>query len=141
MNDLDAPVSLAAQGRGPARHGGIVMPEGQQVPPKFAAGLAIQFVINGDVTSIHCSPQAGPVAVAGPHGIATGGQAVQAGRDAATAGQHVAAARAEDVPSKEGWWARLRKRGVAVALATIIGAIAAVVATAVAICVWVGWTP
>jgi hypothetical protein len=132
------------------------MPEGQQMPPKFPTGLAIQFVINGDVTSIHYSPQtgagdgtnvtigglgAGPVAVVGAHGIATGGQVVQAGRDAAKAGQHAAAARAEDVPSKEGWWARLRKRGVVVALATIIGAIAAVAGTAVAICVWVGWTP
>jgi hypothetical protein len=132
------------------------MPEGQQVPPTFPAGLAIQFVINGDVTSIHYSPQtgaddgtnvtigglgAGPVAVVGAHGIATGGQAVQADRDAAKSGQHAAAARAEDVPSKEGWWARLRKRGVVVSFATIIGAIAAVAGTAVAICVWVGWTP
>jgi hypothetical protein len=133
-----------------------VIPEGQQVPPELAAGLAIQFVINGDVTSIHYSPQtaaadgtnvtvggpgAGPVAVAGAHGSATGGQAVQAGRDAATAGQHAAAARAQDLPSKEGWWARLRKRGVVVAFAIIVGAIAAVVGSAVAICVWVGWTP
>ena len=73
------------------------MPEGQQVPPELAAGLAIQFVINGDVTSIHYSPQtaagdgtnvtvrgpgAGAAAVAGAHGSTTGGQAVQAGRDA-----------------------------------------------------------
>src|SRR5271168_4455336 len=101
------------------------MPEGQQVPPALPDGLAIQFVINGDVTSIHYSPQtaagdgtnvtatgpgAGPVAVAGARGSATGGQAVKAGRDAANAGQHAAAARAQDPPTKEGWWARLRKR-------------------------------
>jgi hypothetical protein len=128
------------------------MPERRRVPPELAPGLAIQFVINGDVTSIHYSPQTaaddgtnvsaggpgtGPVAVVGAHG----GQAMQAGRDAVTAGQNAAAARAEDPASKEGWWARLRKRGAVVALATIIGAIAAVVGTTVAICVWVGWTP
>jgi len=148
MNDPDAPVSLAAQGRGPARQGGIVMPEGQQVPSGLTAGLAIQFVINGDVTSINYSPQtaagdgsvtvgglgAASVAVAGAHGSATGGQAVQAGRDAA-------AARAEDLPSRESWWARLRKRGLFVALATVVGAIATVVGTAAAICAWVGWIP
>ena len=132
------------------------MPEGQHVPPALAAGLAIQFVINGDVTSIHYSPQtadgdgtnvtvggpgAGPVAVAGTRGSATGGQAVKAGRDAAIAGQHAAAARAQDPPTKEDWWARLRKRGVVVAFAIIVGAIAAVVGSSVAICVWVGWTP
>lgn len=149
MNDSDAPVSLAAQGRSPAREGGIVMPEGKQAPSGLAAGPAIQFVINGDVTSINYSPQtavgdginvtvgglrAAPVAVAGAHGSATGGQAVQAGRDAAAAEQQAAAARAEDLPSRESWWARLRKRGLVVALATIVGAIAA-------ICAWVGWTP
>jgi len=42
---------------------------------------------------------------------------------------------------KEGWWARLLKRGAVVAFATIIGAVAAVVGTAVGICVWTGWTP
>jgi hypothetical protein len=149
MNDPNAPVSLAAQGQGPTRQGGIVMPEGQQVPSGLVVGLAIQFVINGDVTSINCCPQtaagdgtnvtvgglgAAAVAVAGAHGSATGGQAVQAGRDAA-------AARAEDLPSRESWWARLRKRGLFVVLATIIGAIATVVGTAAAICALVGWTP
>jgi len=84
------------------------------VPP---ASLAIQLVINGDVTSIHCSPQ-----------TAADGQAMQADRDVAMTGQRTAAA-------------RLRKRGVIVALSIIVGAIAAVVGTAVAICVWVGWTP
>ena len=54
---VQAQVLAAPQGRRPARQGGIVMPEGQQVPPELAVGLAIQFVINGDVTSIHYSPQ------------------------------------------------------------------------------------
>jgi hypothetical protein len=121
-----------------------VTPEGQPVPPRLAAGLAIQFVINGNGTLIHCSPQsaaagginvtAGPVTVDDAHRSATGGQAVQADRDATVA-------RAEDQPCKEGWWARLRERGMVVAIATIVGAFAAIVGTAVAICAWVGWTP
>jgi hypothetical protein len=132
------------------------MPEGQQVPSGLTVGLAIQLVINGDVTSINCSPQTAvgdginvtvgglgvaSVTVAGAQGSATGGQAVQAGRDATAAEQQAAAARAEDLPSRESWWARLRKRGLVVTLSTIVGAIATVVGTAVAICVWVGWTP
>jgi hypothetical protein len=156
MHAPDAPGSPAAQGRGPARLGGMVMPEGQQVLSGPAAGLAIQFVINGNVTSINYSPQtaagdginvtvggmgAAPVAVAGAYGSATGGHAVQAGRDAAAAQQQAAAARAEDPPSRENWWACLRKRGLVVALATIVGAIATVVGTAAAICAWIGWTP
>ena len=120
-------------------------PEGQPVPPRLAAGLAVQFVINGNGTLIHCSPQSaaagginvtagGPVTVGDAHGSATGGQAVQAGRAATVA-------HAEDQPSKEGWWARLRERGMIVAIATIVGAFAAIVGAAVAICAWVGWTP
>lgn len=155
ITDPDAQGNPAVGGRGPAPQGGIVMPEGQQVPPGLAAALAI-FVINGDVTSINYSPQtaaddginvtvggmgAAPVAVAGTNGSATGGQAVQADRDAVAAQQQVAAAHAEDPPSRESWWARLRKRGLVVALATIVGAIATVVGTAAAICAWIGWTP
>jgi len=113
-------------------------PESQ--PPKLA-GLAIQFIINGDGTSIHYSPQSavgagtnvaadGPVTVAGAHGSHT----VQAGRDAT-------AACPEDQPPEKGWWARLRERGMMVAIATIIGAIAVVIGTVVAICTWIGWTP
>jgi len=109
----------------------------------------------------------GPVTVSGAHGSAIGsqtasgansslvgsqaanganssvlsGQAVQAGHDAVSAGRDVTIPSAEDQPVKEGWWARLRKRGVVVAFAIIIGAIAAVVGTAVGICVWIGWTP
>jgi len=110
-----------------------VTPEDQPVPPKLPAGVAIQFVINGNGTSIHYSPQnaaTGPVAAVG----APGSRSVQAGGDAT-------AARADDQSPKDGWWARLRKRGIVVAIATIVGAIAAVIATAVAICAWAGWTP
>ncbi len=127
-------------------------PEDQQVPPKLAADQAIQFVINGNGTSIHYSPQstagggtnltisgpaAGPTTVAGAHD----GHAVKADRDALTTGRDVAVPPVGDPPSEESWWTRLRKRGVVVTLATIIGAIAVVIGTAVAIFTWLGWTP
>lgn len=111
---------------------------------------------------------AGPVTVSGVHSSAIGsqtasganssvvgiqaanganssvlsGQAVQAGHDAVSAGRDATTiTSAENQPVKEGWWARLRKRGVVVAFAIIIGAIATVVGTVVGICVWIGWTP
>jgi hypothetical protein len=66
---------------------------------------------------------------------------VQAGHDAAVTGQDATITGAEDQAVKEGWWARLRKRGAVVAFATIIGAIAAVAGTVVGVCVWIGWKP
>jgi len=127
-------------------------------------------VITGDRTTIYYNSQhaadddtnvtvdggsaPGPVTVSGGHGSAIGSQtasganssvvgtqAVQAGHDAVTAGQDATMASATDQPVKEGWWARLRKRGMFVAFATIIGAIAGVVGTAVGIAVWIGWKP
>lgn len=119
-------------------------PESRPESP-LLAGLAIHFVINGDGASIHYTPQsaadggvnvntAGPATVAGMLGRATTGQSVHAGHDATVA-------RAGDHPSEKGWWARLRERGVVVTIAIIIGAITAVIGTAVAICTWAGWTP
>jgi hypothetical protein len=70
-----------------------------------------------------------------------GGQAVQTGHDTVSAGQDATITSATDQPAKEGWWARLRKRGVVVAFATILGAIAAVIGTVVGIAVWIGWKP
>jgi hypothetical protein len=117
----------------------------ESLPPPKLAALAIQFIINGDGTSIHCSPQSaaaegtnvtvgGPVTAADAHGSAADSHAVQASQDAT-------AARAEDQPYKKSWWARLRERGMIVAIATIIGAIAAVIGTTAAVCAWIGWTP
>jgi hypothetical protein len=71
----------------------------------------------------------------------TGGQSVQAGRDAATAGQDVAVPGATEQPVKEGWWARLRKRGAVVAFATVIGSLAGVAGAVIAIMVAAGWKP
>jgi hypothetical protein len=50
-------------------------------------------------------------------------------------------ARAACQPPEKGWWARLRERGAVATIAIIIGAIATVVGTAVAICAWTGWIP
>ena len=83
----------------------------------------------------------GPVTASGQGGSATGGQSAQAGRDASVAGRDAGSAPAEGKPAKEGWWARLRKRGMIVAFATIAGAIAAVIAAIIAVCAWTGWTP
>jgi hypothetical protein len=128
-------------------------PQDQDVPDKTAADQAVQFVVTGKRPVINYTVQraadggtnvavnsgdkAGPVTVSGAHGSVVGGQAVQAGRDAFTAGQGAAMPGAVD----QGWWARLRKRGAVVAFSTIIGAIAVVVGTAVGIFVWIGWTP
>ena len=69
------------------------------------------------------------------------GQAVQAGRDVAAAGQDVTLTGASDQPVKEGFWARLRKRGLIVSFAIIVGAIAAVAGVVVAILIAAGWKP
>ena len=63
----------------------------------------------------------------------TGVQSTRAGRDAATAGRDAVVPSAGEQPVKEGWWARLRKRGAVAAFATIIGALAGVAGVVVAI--------
>jgi hypothetical protein len=71
----------------------------------------------------------------------TGVQSTRAGRDAATAGRDGVVPSAGEQPVKEGWWARLRKRGAVVAFATIIGALAGVAGVVVAIMIAAGWKP
>lgn len=145
-------------------------PQGQEVPDKLAADQAVQFVITGDRATINYSPQhagdggtnvsvtdatiPGSVTVSGAHGSAigsqnasgpnssvVGSQSAQAGHDTVTAGRDATVEGTKGQAVKEGWWARLRKRGAVVAFATIIGAIAAVAGTIVGVCVWLGWTP
>lgn len=70
----------------------------------------------------------------GAHGSAADAQAAQAGRDATVA-------RAGDQHPEKGRLTRLRERGMIVAFATIIGAIAVVIGTIVTVCAWMGWTP
>jgi len=123
-----------------------------------------QHATNGGTNvKVDGGPASGPVTVSGAHGSAIGSQtasgpnssvvgsqtangadssvvgglAVQAGHDAVTAGQDATITNATDQPVKEGWWARLRKRGVVVSLAIIITAIAAVVGIAISL----GWKP
>ena len=121
----------------------------------------------GTNVTVNSESAAGPVTVSGTHGSAIGrqtasganssvvgsqdasgtessvfvGQAVQAGRDTVTAGQDAAVSGPGEQPVKEGWWARLRKRGAVVAFATIITAIAGVAAVVIAILVASGWKP
>ena len=71
----------------------------------------------------------GSQAVSGAGSVVVGGQAVQLGRDATAAGQDAAVADVAVVPpTREGWWARLRERGVVTTLAIIVTAIAGVIA-------------
>lgn len=83
----------------------------------------------------------GSQAANGADSSVVGGQAVQAGRDAVAAGQDAAIPGAGGQRVKEGWWARLRKRGAVVAFAIIIGAVAGVAGVVVAILVAAGWKP
>jgi hypothetical protein len=83
----------------------------------------------------------GSQTASGANSSVVGSQAVQAGRDAVVTGRDSTITGAKDQLVKEGWWARLRKRGMIVAFATIIGGIAAVVGAVVGACAWIGWTP
>jgi AbiTii len=114
---------------------------GGSVPGPVTVSGAHGTAIGSQTASGANSSVVGSQAVNGANSSAVGGQAVQAGHDAVTTGQDATITSAEDRPVKEGWWARLRKRGVVVAFATIIGAIAAVVGTVVGVCVWIGWIP
>jgi hypothetical protein len=77
----------------------------------------------------------------GANSSVTGGQAAQADHDVVTAVQDAAVPPAGQQPVKEGWWARLRKRGLFVAFATIVGAIGAVARVVVTILIAAGWKP
>ena len=77
----------------------------------------------------------------GANSSVVGSQAVQADRVAVVTGKDATITSAQDQPLKEGWWARLRKRGMVVAFAIIIGSIAAAIGTPVAVFTWIGWTP
>lgn len=113
--------------------------ESQPEPPK-PVGPAIQFIITGDGTSIHYAHQSaaddggGPVTTTSAYGSMTDRLTVRADQSAFLA-------RAEDRPLKKSWRAHLRERDMIVALATVVGTIAVVIGTVIAICTWVGWTP
>ena len=89
--------------------------------------LAIQFIINGDGATIHCNTQAAA--------------SEEASGAPALPGQDATIAQAREQSTGKGWGTRLRKRDMVVAIATIVGAIAVVIGTAIAICSWAGWAP
>lgn len=109
----------------------LLTPQDQEVPDKFAADQATQFVITGDRPTINYGPQhaadggtnvtvvggaaPGPVTVSGANGSAigsqiasganssvVGSQAVQADRDAIVTGRDATITGAKDQTVKEG---------------------------------------
>jgi hypothetical protein len=125
-----------------ATNGGTnVTVDGGPAPGAVTVSGAHGSAIGSQTASGANSSVVGSQAANGTDSSVVGGQAVHAGHDAVTIGQDATLTSATDQPAKEGWWARLRKRGMFVAFATIIGAIAAVVATVVGIAVWIGWKP
>lgn len=99
----------------------------------------VQFVFTGDRPVINYISQ--HAADGGTNSSVADGQAVQAEHDAVAAGQDAAVPGGEGQPVKEGWWARLRKRGAVVAFATLIGALAGVAGVVIAIMIAAGWKP
>jgi len=87
------------------------------------------------------SSVAGSQEASGANSSVVGGQSARAGHDVVTAGQDAAVPPAGEQPVKEGFWARLRKRGLIVSPAIIIGAIAAVAIVVITIMIAAGWKP
>lgn len=75
----------------------------------------------------------GSQAANGPDSSVVGIQTVQ-GDSNNVAGRDATMTSVKDQPVKEGWWTRWRKRGVLVALCTIVSAV-------IAVFTWIGWTP
>lgn len=144
----------------------VLTPAGQEVPDKAAADQAVQLVVTGErptinVTTQHAAAggtnlstiQAGPLTVASGSGTAIGSQtasgqnstvvgAQTAHGDHATVTGHDSGTTPDALGhEREGWWTRLRKRGVLVAFFTITGGIAGIVAAIAAVLTLVDWTP
>lgn len=127
-------------------------PEDQAVPDKGAADAAVHFVITGNRNTINYIPQhatgggANTATVASDHGTAIGSQTASGATSSVVGSQtvqgdhHTVAGREatnRDILEplvKEGWWARLRKRGMLVAIFTVIAGF-------IAVFTWIGWTP
>jgi hypothetical protein len=103
------------------------------------AHQVVQFVFTGDRPVINYISQ--HAVGGGANSSVAGGEAGRAGRDAVTAGQDAAVPGGGEQPVKEGWWARLRKRGAVVAFATIISALVGVAGVVIAIMIAAGWKP
>jgi hypothetical protein len=106
-------------------------PEGQTVPNQDAVDGVLQFIFTGDRQHITLVRQN-----AGEHGTntitgASGDRATAVGRQSVTGDNNTTAGRAVTMPAvtsteKDGWWARLRKRGLLVAIFTVVAGVIAV---------------
>src|SRR5260221_6168003 len=94
---------------------------GASAPGPVVVSGAHSSAIGSQTASGANSSVVGSQAANGAASSVVGGQAVQARHDAVSAGQDATIAGAQDRPGKEGWWARLRKRGMVVAFAIIVG--------------------
>jgi hypothetical protein len=120
-----------------AADGGTNVAVAGSAPGPVAVSGAHSSAVGTQTASGANSSVVGSQTASGADSSAVSGPAVQAGHDAVAAGQDATITSATDQPVKEGWWARLRKRGVVVSLAIIITAIAAVVGIAISL----GWKP
>lgn len=137
-------------------------PDGQEVPTRAAADQATQYVITGErptinITTQHTrtganisAPSAQSAVLATDNGSAVGSQTAS-GANSTVVGPQVAHGDGATITGrdsapaapkeKEGWWARLRKRGLFVALFTVIGGIAGVIGAIAAVLTLIGWVP
>lgn len=141
----------------------VLTPEGQEVPTQAAADQAVQFVLTGErptinITAQHTNsgpnvsaPSAQSAVLASNNSTAVGSQTAS-GENSTVVGTQAAHGDNTTItgrdntpltsePQREGWWTRLRKRGVLVAFFTVIGGIAGVVGAIVAVLSWIGWVP
>lgn len=140
----------------------LLTPEGQEVPSQEAADRATRYVITGERPTINITTQntgAGPnisapsaqsAVVATDSGNAVGSQTAS-GANSTVVGPQVARGDGATITGrdstpvapeeKSGWWARLRKRGLFVALFTVIGGVAGVVGAIAAVLTLLGWVP
>lgn len=128
-------------------------PVGQEVPTQAAADQAVHLVITGERPTINVSAPGvqsaivatgngtaiGSQTASGENSTVVGAQAVH-GNEATVAGRDIATATSPSQES-EGWWTRLRKRGIFVAFFTVVGGIAGVIGAIVGVLSWVGWVP
>ena len=114
---------------------------GRSAPGPVTVSGAYGSAISSQTASGANSSVTGSQAATGAHSSVVGGQAVQASRDAVAAGRDATITGTSGQEVKEGFWARLRKRGLVVSFAIIIGAIATVAGVVIAILVAAGWRP